>query len=137
MAKQEGVFLSLKLLNVKKETVSSNLYWLADEKGNYSGLQSIQKSQVSITSREVQKGKIAVTLANPAGGPVAFFNRLSLLDPKTKKRLLPVFYEDNYVSILPGESKTVTLEYTPNKEVSPLLSVEGWNVEEKLVKIDK
>jgi mannosylglycoprotein endo-beta-mannosidase len=136
LAKKEGVFLSLKLLNVKKETVSSNLYWLADEKGNYSGLQSIQKSQVSITSREVQKGKIAVTLSNPAGGPVAFFNRLSLLDPRTKKRLLPVFYDDNYVSILPGESKTLTLEYTPDKDVSPLLSVEGWNVEEKLVQIN-
>jgi mannosylglycoprotein endo-beta-mannosidase len=136
LAKKEGVFLSLKLLNVKKETVSSNLYWLADEKGNYSGLQSIQKSQVSIASRTVQTGKIAVTLTNPAGGPVAFFNRLSLLDPKTKKRLLPVFYDDNYVSILPGESKTLTLEYTPNKEVTPLLSVEGWNVEEKLVQIN-
>jgi hypothetical protein len=60
---------------------------------------------------------------------VAFFTRLSLLDPETHQRLLPVFYSDNYLSIPPGESRTVTLEWTPKlKSRAPLLSVQGWNV---------
>ena len=70
-------------------------------------------------------------LKNPAGGPVAFFNRVSLVDPKTKERLLPVFYSDNYVSVLPGESKTITLDYTPKAGVTPEVSVRGWNLTEK------
>jgi mannosylglycoprotein endo-beta-mannosidase len=135
LAKKEGVFLSLKLLNVNKETVSDNLYWLSDEKGNYSGLQSMPKTKLTITSRAIQEGKLAVTLTNPAGNPLAFFNRLSLIDPQTKKRILPVFYDDNYISVAPGESKIVTLDYKPSATVSPLISVEGWNVAEQLVKI--
>ena len=71
-------------------------------------------------------------LRNPAGGPVAFFNRISLVDPNTKKRLLPTFYSDNYVSVLPGESKTITLDYTPKPGADkPMVSVRGWNMEEK------
>jgi mannosylglycoprotein endo-beta-mannosidase len=97
---------------------------------------AFRNRRLVLPAERFKRGKSLSHLTNPAGGPVAFFNRLSLFDPKTKKRLLPVFYDDNYVSILPGESKTLTLEYTPNKEVTPLLSVEGWNVEEKLVQIN-
>jgi hypothetical protein len=76
--------------------------------------------------------RITVTLRNPAGGSLAFFNRISLVDPTTKQRLLPVFYSDNYVSILPGESKTITLDYTPQPGApAPLVSVRGWNVAEQ------
>ena len=88
--------------------------------------------------------RIAVTLRNPAEDPVAFFNRISLVNPVTKQRLLPVFYSDNYVSVLPGESKTIFLEYEPGSgggtaardgAGSPQVSVRGWNVEEKLYPI--
>src|SRR5262249_38910943 len=79
-----------------------------------------------------QGSSISVTLQNPAGGPVAFFTRLSLLDPNTHKRLLPTFYSDNYVSIPPGESRTVTIEMgSAPHPAAPLLSVEGWNVPAK------
>ncbi len=76
--------------------------------------------------------RIVVTLRNPAGGPVAFFNRVSLVDPSTHQRILPVFYSDNYISVLPGESKTITLDYTPVAgSAQPVVSVRGWNVEER------
>lgn len=74
------------------------------------------------------KGKIAVTLTNAAGNPVAFFNRVTLLDAKTKTRILPVFYSDNYFSVLPGAEKTVTVEYENSNPL--LISVEGWNVKQ-------
>ncbi|MCG7859789.1 glycosyl hydrolase, partial [Flavihumibacter sediminis] len=97
-AKEEGVFLSLKILNLDKEVVSQNLYWLPDSTGQYSGLANMRKVQPEISAKEMEKGKIAVTISAPAGGPISFFNRLSLVDPVTKKRILPVFYDDNYVS---------------------------------------
>ena len=69
---------------------------------------------------------------------LAFFNRLSLVDPATKKRLLPVFYSDNYVSVLPGETKTITLEYTPKPgAATPQVSVSGWNTAEKYYEVAK
>jgi len=82
-----------------------------------------------VEARAAGEGKVAVTLRNPGGGPVAFFNRIALVDPATRKRILPVFYSDNYVSVAPGESKTVTMEYRPVAgQAKPLVSVEGWNV---------
>jgi len=136
LAKKEGVFLSLRLLNLNKEIVSDNLYWLPDAEGNYSGLNKMPKAEISISTRRLDKGKIEVTLSNPAGNPVAFFNRLSLVDPKSKKRILPVFYDDNYVSVLPGESKKVVMDYTPSSAETPLVSLDGWNVKEQFTEVN-
>lgn len=127
-SREEGCFLSLKILNLEKQVLSQNLYWLPDSTGQYSGLNRMKEVKPEIRVRETAKGKIAVTIAVPAGGPISFFNRLSLVDPSTKKRLLPVFYEDNYISVLPGESRTVELDYSPKQGLTPLLSVEGWNL---------
>jgi len=130
MRREKGVFLSLRLLDEHKQAISDNFYWLPDSSGNYSGLQEIKKAGLKVEARPAGAGKVVVTLTNPAGGPVAFFNRLSLVDPATKKRMLPVFYSDNYVSVPPGETKTITMEYRPVPgQAKPLVSVEGWNVD--------
>ena len=133
---KEGLFLTLRLVNTDKQIVSDNLYWLPDSTGVYSGLQHLAPAALAVEAHPMGKGKITVTLRNPAGGPVAFFNRISLVDPATKQRLLPVFYSDNYVSVLPGESKTITLDYSPKPGVTPQVSVSGWNKEEKLYPVN-
>ena len=141
MRRTEGLFLSLRLVNVKQEIVSDNFYWLPDSTGTYSGLQHMGKAKPAVsiirssvtneTNSGTTQSRLTVTLRNPANGPVAFFNRVSLVDAKTKQRLLPVFYSDNYFSVLPGESKTVTLDFTPHTGETPMVSVRGWNVEEQ------
>jgi len=135
LAKEKGVFLSLRLLNLKKEIISDNLYWLADSEGTHSGLNQMAKAEIDIQARQLEKGKVEVTLSNPATNPVAFFNRLSLVDPKTKKRVLPVFYDDNYVSVLPGEKKIVVMDYKPSSTELPMVSIDGWNVTEQFIPI--
>lgn len=140
MRREKGVFLSLRLLDERKQAISDNFYWLPDSTGHYSGLQEMKKAGLKVEARWTGGGTsagsrvVTVTLSNPADGPVAFFNRLSLVDPATKKRILPVFYSDNYVSVPPGETRTITMEYRPVAgQASPLVSVEGWNVERILV----
>lgn len=139
LGKKEGLFLSLRLVNEKQTTLSDNLYWLPDSTGAYSGLQHMTKAKptVEITRKSLPSsgagtpgGRITATITNPPGGPVAFFNRISLVNPKTKQRILPVFFSDNYFSILPGESKTITMDYTPQNGETPQVSLRGWNVEE-------
>ncbi len=135
--KKEGVFLQLRLLNINKEIVSDNLYWLADSSGNYSGLQHMAAAKATIKAVKNGEGTTTVTISNPKGGPVAFFNRLSAVDAVTHKRLLPVFYSNNYVSVLPGETKTVTIDFSQAKsKAQPLVAVEGWNVPAQFIKID-
>lgn len=133
LRKDKGVFLSLRLLDTAKNIVSNNFYWLPNKEEKYEGLGEMKAAKVSMNAREVAKGKIEVKIVAPKDGPVAFFNRVSLVDSNTKKRILPAFYTDNYFSVLPGESKTVIIDYTPSINSSALVSLQGWNVEEQLV----
>ncbi len=133
-AKNNGVFLCLQIFDKNKNKLSENIYWIKDASGNYSGLQEMPASQVKIVAVKTAKGKIEVTLSNPAKSPLAFFNRLSLVDGTTHKRVLPVFYTDNYISILSGETKKVVIE-NASKVINPQLSVSGWNLPEQFITI--
>lgn len=132
---KEGVFLSLRLLNLDKEVVDENIYWLPDEKGQYSGLQQLKPAQVQLSARRSGED-VAVTISNPAGQPVAFFNRFSLVNAGDKQRILPVFYSDNYVTVMPGDSKTVTISGAQaGKHKDALVEVYGENVETQYVTV--
>jgi mannosylglycoprotein endo-beta-mannosidase len=135
-AQDKGTFLCLQILDKNKHKLSENIYWIKDASGNYSGLQEMPASQLQVAATKAANGNIEVTLTNPAKAPLAFFNRLSLVDPATHKRVLPVFYSDNYISVLPGDQKKVTLEYQPkNGGQLPQLSVSGWNLTEQFITI--
>ncbi len=137
LSSKGGGFIQLRLLDENKQILSENLYWFADEKGNYSGLNSIKKSDLNVTSRYLKSGQIEVTLTNPSGGPVAFFNRISLVDKKSSKRILPVFYSDNYISVVPGAQKKITLDYTPQRGEEIAVTLEGWNSKERIIQVSK
>src|SRR5665213_3198605 len=136
LRKEDGVLLSLRLLDENKKTISGNFYWLPDSAGVYTGLQHMEKVALNIEAKQTGPGKITVTLSNAKGNPVAFFNRIALVNPQTQNRILPVFYSDNYVSVPPGETNPNTLEYPASSvEGAPVLSVEGWNVEKTVTGI--
>lgn len=130
---KDGVFVSLKLLNEKQEILSENIYWLADKDGNYKGLQNLKPVALKVNAVKKSEDKVEVTLTNPGGNSVAFFNRVALIDSQTGKRILPAFYDDNYVSILPGESRLITVDYNGVQKTA--IEVYGWNVERQKVTV--
>lgn len=135
-AKEDGAFVVLELLAQDKTLLSQNIYWVANEKGDYSGLQKMDKADLQVRAKDLSNGKIEVTLTNANNGPLAFFNRLSVVDAVTKQRLLPAFYSDNYVTVLPGETKKVIIDYTLVKGVaSPMISISGWNMAEQFIRV--
>jgi hypothetical protein len=133
----DGVFLYLSLADSMDNTIDENLYWMPDGKGTYTGIIEMPKAEVSIQAVMADKGKVEVTIANPFGGPVAFFNRLALTNAATGKRILPVFCNNNYISVLPGQQQVVLMEYTPSAGIVPLVTVEGWNVNKQTIAIKK
>ncbi|OOQ57213.1 glycosyl hydrolase [Mucilaginibacter pedocola] len=136
-AKEDGAFVVLEILAEDKTQLSQNIYWVPNEKGEYSGLQKMDKSQLTVNAKAIKSGKIEVTLSNTNNAPVAFFNRVSVVDGGTKERILPAFYSDNYVSVLPGETKKVVVEYTPAKNAAaPQISISGWNMAEKVIAVN-
>jgi beta-mannosidase len=56
--------------------------------------------------------------------------RLMVAGKQNNQRILPVFYSDNYVSLLPGETKVITMrlkdEDTGGDE--PVVDVTGFNL---------
>jgi hypothetical protein len=133
---KEGIFLSARLRDKDQKIIDDNFYWFPDSTGNYSGLQKMQAAKVQIVAQKAGTDSITVRISNPANGPVAFFNRVSLVDSNTKKRILPVFYNDNYVSILPGEEKLVTISGKAiGKNANAVVTVSGWNLSEQIITI--
>ncbi len=136
LAAKEGVFLCLQLLDADKEILSENVYWLPDHNGAFTGLQKMKQGELTCKARYLKPGKVEVTLNNQQHA-LAFFNRLSLTDAATKTRLLPVFYSDNYVTVLPGQQKKIIIDYHPVKGNADLqVAVSGWNIQQQYINIE-
>ena len=67
---------------------------------------------------------------------ISLLNKIKLKDKETGESVLPVFFDDDYISILPNEKRTINLKvdkkYLVNKNVE--MHLEGWNT--KPVKLD-
>lgn len=133
--KEEGGFLVLELLDENKNQISKNIYWYPNENGEYRGLQRMKQAKVDLSVKSISKDKIEVTIYNPKDNPMAFFNRIVLIDAKTKDRVLPIFYEDNYLSILPGETQKVIINYIAHEPQKMKVKLYGWNVREMEIEI--
>jgi exo-1,4-beta-D-glucosaminidase len=69
-------------------------------------------------------------LENPSKS-LAFFVRLKVNKGKGGDEILPVIWQDNYISLLPGEKREVTASYRAKElgAAQPEVQVSGWNVE--------
>ena len=91
------------------------------------------KTKLNVSSRTEKEGVKSithVTLENPSNS-VAFFVRLKVNKGKGGEEILPVVWEDNYVSLLPGEKREITATYRSSELGTAKAEVElkGWNVE--------
>ncbi|WP_163717851.1 glycoside hydrolase family 2 protein [Mangrovibacterium lignilyticum] len=127
---KDGVFLQLQLLDHNQKLISDNFYWYPNAEGKYSGLQELAASQLKVVATKAGDHKVKVVLKNPEGAPVAFFNHLAIVDAKTKERVLPVFADDNYVSVVPGSEKTIIIDCPQAESSNWELSVDGYNLEQ-------
>lgn len=69
--------------------------------------------------------EIVVNLENRGDG-IAFLINLKLTDKNTGELVLPVFWDDNFISLLPYEKRT--LRATFGTGINAVLKVEGWNI---------
>jgi hypothetical protein len=126
-------FVKLELRDAAGRMVSDNFYWraLPEHQDDLKALDSLSTIALDAkVGRSDADGKslITVTLHNP-DKEVALMTHLQLRRKRSGERVLPVYYSDNYVSLLPNESKTITIEAaTPDlKGEDALVVVDGWN----------
>lgn len=125
-------FVKLALTDDHGRLLSDNFYWRETKQDDFQALSSLPGALISATVKQAGSGdtvRLIVMLSNPSRVP-ALMAHLQLRDRRTGKRVLPVFYSDNYLSLLPGEKKTVQIEAAAADlgKDSPQVDVDGWNV---------
>lgn len=131
-------FLSLTLKEAGGTLLSQNFYWRGAlvEPDNLQPLETMKVTTLQAIARRENVGEIvrvSVTLRNTTP-QVALMAHLQLRHGKpgdaAAERVLPVYYSDNYVSLVPGETRTITIEAAAAdlKGDEPLVMVDGWNV---------
>jgi hypothetical protein len=139
-------FLKLTLADSAGKVLSDNFYWSSNKPytpgrtltgplfEGMAPLAALPKAAVkSEVSQSQSNGKnfYHVTVSNPSP-TLAFMIWLRLQDAKTGKPVRPSFYDDNFYSLLPGESRTVNIEYGGGIDPSRTrLIVDGWNIARK------
>ena len=131
----EGVVLvKLQLRNSSGESVSENFYWLGVESASYRRLNRLPAASLSVSaksSRSDQSVHVHVKLQN-TGTVVSLSNKLTLLNAADGARILPAYYSDNYVSLLPGESREIDIEYPAKAgNIGTQLVIRGWNLAQR------
>jgi exo-1,4-beta-D-glucosaminidase len=144
-------FLDLRVTDGNGQLVGSNFYWLSTKaetldwaKSNwyttptasyadYTALAQLPKVKLNVSSRSEAQGEDAVTKVTieNSSKTLAFFVRLKLEKGKGGDEILPVVWQDNYVSLLPGEKREITASYRASAlgKAKPDVEVSGWNVE--------
>jgi len=129
------VLVKLELQNAAGQAVSDNLYWLAAASPIYRQLNHLPAASIVASATMISAGKIRVTLRN-TGAAAALQNKLTLVNTADGTRILPAYYSDNYVSLLPGETREVEIEYPPGAaKGSPQVELRGWSLAETSVAV--
>jgi exo-1,4-beta-D-glucosaminidase len=144
-------FLALRLEDSSGKLVGSNFYWLSTKPetldwakstwwmtptasyADFTALSQLPKVKLKVTERSERKGEdeiTHVTLENPSKS-LAFFVRVKVDKGVKGEEILPVVWEDNYLSLMPGEKREVTATYRASElgAAKPAVEVSGWNAE--------
>jgi len=130
-------FLKLELEDPSGKNLSSNFYWLSvkgDENADFTCLDKLPAVNLEISVSEFQKitekkNQLTLTVKNPSSS-LAFAVNPKIIDRDSEELILPVFWEDNYFALLPGEERKINLEINADdlRGMKPWIKVEGWNV---------
>ena len=137
-ASRAMLLVQLKLVDASGATVSDNFYWRGRDAASYRALVGLPQVPLEVTTHvQAADGEreITATLSNHGKAP-ALNAKLTLVDDRGE-RILPAYFSDNYLSMLPGETKTVTIRYPLASSDTPSLRLGGWNVANALIQVTR
>jgi len=145
-------FVKLSLRDRAEKEVSSNFYWLPAKLSkldwdktpdtaftpigtfeDLTALNHLPRVRLQGTAkleRSMDNDTVRVTLHNPSQN-LAFQVHAGIRKADSEEEILPVLWEDNYVALMPGESKALTARYLKRNVVGEgaTLRVDGWNID--------
>ena len=134
---QEGmVLVTLRLRDATGKLISDNSYWQGKDDASHQKLNGLKAQKLSLKASSVVVGDervISVQIAN-TGKQAALAAKLTLVD-HMGARILPALYSDNYLTVLPGEPRTVEIRYPARFGARASVNLRGWNVQAGSVKV--
>ena len=131
-------FINVQLFDEYNQKLDDMIYWRSKRDphygadGPFTALNSMPAARLQVAaSAQTQGDRQIVTAQLKTPGPtLAFFTRLKVYRQAARQLVDGSFYSDNYLSIPPGEKRTISIDY-PIKNLGgdhPELIVEGWNL---------
>ena len=147
-------FLDLRISDQEGREVDNSIYWLSLKKdildyqasaklpwpyytpskqyADYTALDKLPPVKPDLDyqfSKDEEYGIINLKIKNPSQA-IAFFLFLDVIDSTSGKPVLPIYFDDNYVTLLPGEERSYTAKYflRDSDGKRPIVTVNGWNV---------
>jgi hypothetical protein len=135
LATEDLVLVVLTLDEPGGTRISENIYWQGRDDHSQQKLNSLTPQSLSVKAHTAAQGGetvVSVILENRGSIP-ALATKLTVVD-SSGKRVLPVLYSDNYLTLLPHEPRKVDIRCPPGGRCSRI-QVRGWNVEPATVDI--
>jgi len=153
-------FVGLDLQGGDGKKITANFYWISAKKTVYdwkkttyqftpassyedfTALQSLPKVGALDVSAFIEPGGegsvVRVKLRNPSD-KLAFQVALAVERPNNDEEILPVLWQDNYIALLPGESREITAQFVDSGALrdGAKLRVAGWNIQNAIVSIQQ
>ena len=122
-------FIRCQLRDADDKLLAENCYWqstIDDELGkdeqfsisqkkwaDYSALNSMPQADVSISGETASTSGITVASIHLRNNSdrIAFFLRAEITDGKDGHEILPITYDDNYITLFPHESRTIQASF--------------------------
>lgn len=108
-------FIKLKLINKNGKLVSDNFYWRGNKRTDFTAINQLAKINLKVSSTIKQvEGKyyVNVKITNPSSSmATAFAIRVQATKAGTGEQILPAIMNDNYFSLMKGESKDIRIEF--------------------------
>jgi hypothetical protein len=138
LAHNPVIFVKLTLTDATGKQLSQNFYWLAAHDYDYRKLNDMPAVALQATAASETVGDekhITVTLTNPSQ-TTALTTKLTLLESTDGPRILPAYYSDNYISLLPNERRTIEITYPSSPtHTHPAIALRGWNITPKTIEV--
>ncbi len=127
-------FIRLELSDATGKLLSRNFYWRSgpahpDDFKDLNKLPQVTLEAQATSKDESGKRFVTITLRNPDKN-IALMAHVQLRQQKSGERVLPAYYSDNYVSLAPNETRTISIEADESQfnGENALVVLDGWNV---------
>jgi len=136
LAIHQLVLVQMTLTDSQGAVLSNNVYWQSEGDAGQRRLTELRPQPIAISARATPQRdgtRLDVLLENQ-GHEVALATKITLLD-KAGNRVLPLYYQDNYVALLPGESRHIEVQCPASSGQCARVALRGWSAQAREVNI--